>query len=86
MIKTGLIDKSHLAVLRKAVDVYSRQTVDMDSGFGDGVNNVDIDQEMTIPATKDLNYRMATRFLSMRYSVLRGAIKGQDMFNDALKI
>lgn len=134
MIKTGLFDKSHLAVLKKAVDVYSRrhqvtarnisnvetsgfraqrvkfedllsseqmrlkgyqthrnhlpvggqalgsardEIVDMDSDFDNGVNNVDIDNEMTTLATNDLSYRMATRLLSMRYSVLRGAIKGQ---------
>ncbi len=134
MIKTGLFDKDHLAVLKKAVDVYSRrhqvtarnisnvetpgfraqrvkfeellsheqmrlrgyrthqnhlplggqdlgsardEIVDTDSGFDNGVNNVDIDNEMTNLATNDLSYRMATRLLSMRYSVLRGAIKGQ---------
>lgn len=134
MIKTGLFDKSHLAVLKKAVDVYARryqvtarnisnvetpgfraqrvrfeelltheqmrlrgyrtqenhlpiggqdlgsardQIIDADSDYDNGVNNVDIDGEMTNLATNDLSYRMATRLLSMRYSVLRGAIKGQ---------
>lgn len=134
MMKTGLFDKSHLAVLKKAVDVYSRrhqvtarnisnvetpgfraqrvqfeelltheqmrlkgyqthenhlpvggqnlgsardEVIDMDSTYDNGVNNVDIDNEMTNLATNDLSYRMATRLLSMRYSVLRGAIKGQ---------
>jgi flagellar basal body rod protein FlgB len=38
---------------------------------------VDIDTEMTTLATNDLSYRMATRLLSMRYSLLRGAIKGR---------
>ena len=134
MIKTGLFDKSHLAVLKKAVDVYGRrhmvtaqnisnvetpgyqaqrlkfeemlnneqmrlrgysthrnhlpigvqdfdaardEIVDADENFDNGVNNVDIDNEMTNLATNDLSYRMATRLLSMRYNVLRGAIKGQ---------
>ena len=134
MIKTGLFDKSHLAVLKKAVDVYGRrhmvtaqnisnvetpgyqaqrlkfeemltheqmklrgyqthrnhlpiggqdfgsvrdEIVDSAGDFDNGVNNVDIDMEMTNLATNDLSYRMATRLLSMRYSVLRGAIKGQ---------
>ena len=134
MIKTGLFDKEHLAVLKKAVDVYGRrhqvtaqnisnvetpgyraqrvkfeemlsseqmklsgyrthaghlpiggqdlgsardEIVESDFSFDNGVNNVDIDNEMTNLATNDLSYRMATRLLSMRYSVLRGAIKGR---------
>ncbi len=134
MIKTGLFDQAHLAVLKKAVDVYARrhevtaqnisnvetpgyqaqrvkfeellsneqmrlrgytthrnhlpiggqdfagardEIVDADGNFDNGVNNVDIDNEMTNLATNDLSYRMATRLLSMRYNVLRGAIKGQ---------
>ena len=51
--------------------------MDAAGGFDNGVNNVDIDHEMTNLATNDLSYRMATRLLSMRYNVLRGAIKGQ---------
>jgi flagellar basal-body rod protein FlgB len=134
MIKTGLFDKEHLAVLKKAVDVYGRrhqvtaqnisnvetpgyrsqrlkfeellnhqqqrlegyrthrhhlpigrldldqaraEIVDAEGDFNNGVNNVDIDREMTNLATNDLSYRMATRLLSMRYNMLRGAIKGQ---------
>ncbi len=134
MIKTGLFDQEHLAVLKKAIDVYGRRhqvtaqnisnvetpgyqaqrlkfeemlsheqmrlrgyrthrnhlpigAQDLGSArdeivaavqdFDNGVNNVDIDNEMTTLATNDLSYRMATRLLSMRYNVLRGAIKGQ---------
>ena len=134
MIKTGLFDKEHLGVLKKAVDVYARrhqvtaqnisnvetpgyraqrvkfeemlsgeqmklrgyrthanhipiggvdpgsardEIVDADMDYDNGVNNVDVDQQMTNLATNDLSYRMATRLLSMRYSVLRGAIKGR---------
>ena len=134
MIKTGLFDQEHLAVLKKAVDVYGRrhqvtaqnisnvetpgyqaqhlkfeemlsseqmrlrgyqthrnhlpiggnsldqardEIVNSEGHFDNGVNNVDIDNEMTNLATNDLSYRMATRLLSMRYNVLRGAIKGQ---------
>ena len=133
MIKTGLLDQSHLATLKKAVDVYARrhkvtaqnisnvetrgyksqklmfeemldgadsrlrgqvtrpghlpigrseisdaewEVDDSDSQFDNGVNNVDIDTEMTELATNDLSYRLATRLLSMRYSMLRGSIKG----------
>ena len=134
MIKTGLFDQEHLAVVKKAIDVYGRRhqvtaqnisnvetpgyqaqrlkfeemlsheqmrlrgyrthrnhlpigAQDLGSArdeivaavqdFDNGVNNVDIDNEMTTQATNDLSYRMATRLLSMRYNVLRGAIKGQ---------
>ena len=134
MIKTGLFDKTHLATLKKAVDVYARrhqvttqnianvetegyrtqklkfeemlsgaqrrlqglrshaghmplgqsdiadtrpEIEDMATDYDNGVNNVDIDKEMTELATNDLTYRLATRLLSMRYSMLRGAIKGQ---------
>ncbi len=134
MIKTGLFDQTHLASLKKAVDVYANrhrvtarnianvetpgyrsekvkfeemldrngmsirgrttqpnhipigvqspldvqeQVVDEDNDFDNGVNNVDIDNEMTSLATTDLSYRMATRLLSMRYSMLNSAIKGR---------
>jgi flagellar basal-body rod protein FlgB len=133
-MKTGIFDQSHLAVLKRAVDVYARRhrvtatnisnvetpgyqaqrlkfeemlqgadarlagvrthpghlpigaggleetaprTLETGSDYDNGVNNVDIDSEMTTLATNDLSYRMATRLLSMRYSVLRGAIKGR---------
>ncbi len=134
MIKTGLLDNSHLNTLKKAVGVYAQrhqitstnianvqtqgykaqkldfedmingangqlrgartqeahlslgrrevadampEQVDSRSTFDNGVNNVDIDQEMTDLATTDLSYRLATRLLSMRYNTLRGAIKGR---------
>jgi flagellar basal-body rod protein FlgB len=133
-MKTGIFDQSHLAVLKRAVDVYARRhrvtaanisnvetpgyraqrlkfeemlqgadarlsgvrthpghlpiggggpgetvprILETGSEYDNGVNNVDIDNEMTTLATNDLSYRMATRLLSMRYSVLRGAIKGR---------
>ena len=45
--------------------------------FDNGINNVDIDGEMTNLATNDLSYRLATRLLSGRYNTLRGAIRGR---------
>src|SRR5210317_1147707 len=45
------------------------ETVEADSYFDNGVNNVDIDKEMTTLATNDLSYRLATRLLSMRYTI-----------------
>ncbi len=53
------------------------QVVEADNGFDNGVNNVDIDDQMTTLATTDLSYRMATRLLSMRYNMLSSAIKGR---------
>ncbi|MDY0110464.1 MAG: flagellar basal body rod protein FlgB [Candidatus Krumholzibacteria bacterium] len=46
------------------------------SRYDNGVNNVEIDKEMTDLATNDLSYRLATRLLSMKYANLRGAIRG----------
>jgi flagellar basal-body rod protein FlgB len=50
---------------------------DANTDFDNGVNNVDIDNEMTMLATNDLSYRMATRLLSGKYNTLRGAIRGR---------
>lgn len=52
------------------------EVVDSGTDFDNGVNNVDIDAEMTMLATNDLSYRLATRLLSGRYNTLRGAIRG----------
>lgn len=67
----------HLPIGRSEIGQAEAETRESDSFFDNGVNNVDIDQEMTTLATNDLSYRLATRLLSMRYQVLRGAIKGQ---------
>ena len=67
----------HLPIGARDLDDAREEIVDSDRSYDNGVNNVDIDQEMTNLATNDLSYRMATRLLSMRYSVLRGAIKGR---------
>ncbi len=50
---------------------------DANTDFDNGINNVDIDNEMTTLATNDLSYRLATRLLSGRYNTLRGAIRGR---------
>jgi flagellar basal-body rod protein FlgB len=47
------------------------------SPHDNGVNNVDIDKEMTDLATNDLSYRLATRLLSMKYANLRSAVRGR---------
>ncbi|MBK7189306.1 MAG: flagellar basal body rod protein FlgB [bacterium] len=53
------------------------EVVDAGTDFDNGINNVDIDGEMTNLATNDLSYRLATRLLSGRYNTLRGAIRGR---------
>jgi flagellar basal-body rod protein FlgB len=50
---------------------------DLATDYDNGVNNVDIDREMTGLATNDLSYRLATRLLGMKYNLLRGAIIGR---------
>jgi flagellar basal-body rod protein FlgB len=69
--------QAHLPVGGGNLDTVRDEIVETDLEFDNGVNNVDIDTEMTNLATNDLSYRMATRLLSMRYNVLRGAIKGR---------
>lgn len=69
--------RNHLAIGRSDIGSTSPELADSESNFDNGTNNVDIDNEMTSLATNDLSYRLATRMLSMRYNMLRGAIKGQ---------
>jgi len=72
-----LTHRNHLPLGRRDLASTEGETVESDSFFDNGVNNVDIDKEMTTLATNDLSYRLATRLLSMRYTMLRGAIRGQ---------
>lgn len=66
----------HIAMGRSEIGRTEGLVENSDSQFDNGVNNVDIDNEMTDLATNDLSYQLATRLLSMRYSMLRGGIKG----------
>jgi len=68
--------RNHIPIGNQGLHNTRQEVVDASTGFDNGVNNVDIDQEMTSLATNDLSYRMATRLLSQRYNMLRGAIKG----------
>ena len=68
--------RNHIPIGHQGAHGTRQEVVDASTNFDNGVNNVDIDQEMTTLATNDLSYRMATRLLSQRYNVLRGAIKG----------
>ena len=69
--------RNHLPIGRQSLNATADEMVEADSQFDNGVNNVDIDNEMTTLATNDLSYRMATRLLGQRYNMLRGAIKGR---------
>lgn len=69
--------RNHLPIGGQSVTDVQEQTIDAATDFDNGVNNVDIDAEMTALATNDLSYRMATRLLSQRYSMLRSAIRGR---------
>jgi len=55
------------------------ELIETASNFDNGVNNVDIDEQMTELATNDLSYRLATRLLSMKYAGLKKAITGRVM-------
>lgn len=67
---------NHLNLGRSRIGETDGEVEDMTTSFDNGVNNVDVDREMAGLATNDLSYRLATRLLSMRYTMLRGAIKG----------
>ena len=68
---------AHLSLGQRELAATAGEIRQMESGHDNGLNNVDIDREMTNLATNDLSYRLATRLLSMKYTNLRGAIRGQ---------
>lgn len=70
-------NSNHIPIGQQGLEATRELTVDAESDFDNGVNNVDIDSEMTTLATNDLSYRMATRLLSARYNMLRSAIRGR---------
>jgi flagellar basal-body rod protein FlgB len=70
-------DDAHLHIGRRSpLDVRPENTERL-TGYDNGTNDVDIDQEMAELATNDLSYRLATRLLSMRYGMLQTAITGR---------
>ncbi len=71
--------ENHIPIGGTGPEDVEEKVVEADSGFDNGTNDVDIDTQMTDLATNDLSYRMATRLLSMRYGMLRSAIKGRSM-------
>lgn len=67
----------HLPIGARGLDDADPEVRDAATDYDNGVNNVDIDAQMTDLATNDLSYRLATRLLSMRYGMLRGAVRGR---------
>ncbi len=70
-------DPHHLPIGPRSLAETEGRVALQDSGYDNGVNNVDIDAEMTRLATTSLSYRLATRLLSMRYTQLREAVSGR---------
>ncbi len=68
--------RNHMPVGRNSLEDTAGEVVEQDLGFDNGINDVDVDHEMTELATTELSYRLATRLLSMRYSQLREAVRG----------
>ena len=69
--------RDHLDLGRRDIDRVQGEIGETGAEFDNGVNNVDMDREMTELATNDLSYRLATRLLSMKYQTLRSAIRGR---------
>ena len=49
----------------------------VENGYWNGINNVNIDQEMVDLATNQLDFNIATKLLSDRFTGLRTAIRGR---------
>jgi flagellar basal-body rod protein FlgB len=69
--------RHHLPIGRRNIADIEGEVRKTSSLYDNGINNVDIDHEMSDLATNDLSYRLATRLLSMKYNLLRGAITGR---------
>jgi flagellar basal-body rod protein FlgB len=48
-----------------------------DEEFASGYNNVDVDNEMSLLAQNQLQYKMATRMVSRAFKGIQSAIRGQ---------
>ena len=70
-------DPDHFVIGRQGAGDVRPESTARDTGYDNGTNDVNIDQEMAELATNDLSYRLATRLLSMRYGMLQTAITGR---------
>jgi len=48
-----------------------------DRAMDNGINNVSVDMEMAALAETNLNHKLATRALALRYQLLKKAISGR---------
>ncbi len=76
-LKGRATQEGHLPVGRSSIEDTQGEVAFQDTGFDNGINDVDVDKEMTDIATNELSYRLATRILSMKYNVMREAISGR---------
>lgn len=76
-LKGSKTHEGHISLGRRDAINAQEELAEVNSNFDNGINNVDIDQEMTELATTDLSYRLATRLLSMKYAGLKKAITGR---------
>ncbi len=67
----------HGRALRELEKLHPEIVEDMTEPFYNGVNNVDIEEEMTLLASNSLQYEAAAKVMSTRYRMLQGAIKGR---------
>jgi flagellar basal-body rod protein FlgB len=74
-------DENHLAFGTQSIADVDPEVVESETSkedeFASGYNNVDIDQEMTLLAQNQLQYRMATRMITREFKGIQSAIKGQ---------
>jgi flagellar basal-body rod protein FlgB len=77
-VKTTLVrtDPRHLPA-PDLTAVVKPEVVKVSDGYSNGINNVNIDQEMTDLAKNQLDFDMAARLLSDRFTGLRTAIRGR---------
>jgi flagellar basal-body rod protein FlgB len=77
-VKTKLVrtDPRHLPASDLAAKV-KPEVVKVSDGYFNGINNVNIDQEMTDLAKNQLDFDMAARLLNNRFTGLRTAIRGR---------
>jgi len=53
------------------------EVVEIEDGYWNGINNVDIDREMVDLAKAQLDFNIATKLLNSRFTGLRTAIRGR---------
>jgi flagellar basal-body rod protein FlgB len=68
------LERGESALPRPVVEDRSPRAL---QGTDNGVNDVDLDQEMAKLAETNLRHKLATRILSIRYQLLRSAIRGK---------